>query len=168
MVFWAIVVGKITESVLFYSLEEGILKEWSFYFFLQLRKMKETLCLSVCATCVCVFYCDSLSSVHLVFWLGGGRGNHLPPFTASPPLLYTRVQLQFLQDSSQAFHTKIVQIKRKSTGSLKTMVCTQDRVGTVGSPWNEARLPSFRGQMQLWQRRAGYLYAGFGSTFVWI
>ena len=27
--------------------------------------------------------------------------------------LYTRVQLQFLQDSSQAFHTKIVQINKK-------------------------------------------------------
>ena len=63
--------------------------------------------------------------------------------------LYTRVQLQFLQDSSQAFHTKIVQINRNSAGSLRTMVCTQDRVGRVGSRWNEARLPSFRGQMQL-------------------
>ena len=31
-------VGKITESVLFYSLEEGILKEWSFYFFSSIKK----------------------------------------------------------------------------------------------------------------------------------
>ena len=143
-----------------------------FIFWSKLSNMKEVLCNNKCM-------CDVHVRVLLRFFIKRTFGlligrRSWEPFTtfycffASLCYLYTRVQLQFLQDSSQASHTKIVQIKRKSTGSLKTMVCTQDRVGTVGSRWNEARLPSFRDQMQLWQRRAGYLFAGFGSTFVWV
>ena len=144
-------VGKITDSVLFNSFEDEMYEIW--YFHSKLSNMKEVLCNNKCM-------CDVPVRVLLRFFIKRTVGlligrRSWEPFTtfycffASLCYLYTRVQLQFLQDSSQASHTKIVQIKRKSTGSLKTMVCTQDRVGTVGSRWNEARLPSFRGQMQL-------------------
>ena len=139
--------GKITESVL---LGEKNLTIWSFHFLVYIKQNEG----SIVYKCMCdVRACFTAILYQAYIWSSDwapvvGTIYHL---LLLRPLcyLYTRVQLQFLQDSSQAFHTKIVQINRKSTGSLKTMVCTQDRVGRVGSRWNEARLPSFRGQMQL-------------------
>ena len=122
-----------------------------FLFFLQLSKMKEVLCNNKCICDVPACFTAILYQAYI--WSSDwavvvGTIYHL---LLLRPLcyLYTRVQLQFLQDSSQAFQSKIVQINRNSAGSLRTMVCTQDRVGTVGSRWNEARLPSSRDQMQL-------------------